>query len=162
MRAVRRTTTDCPTYVFTRSTVPATGPRGAEGLSCSVTLHPLRSIPVGIALKGMAVFLARLRRAVTPPKPRQRFAPPGAKGLTARSTRNDPPALIGDDHAWAASVFVHRNVVPSIHMRCRITASLRATATFARLRPRRLATSNPQRFSAEKRVLGDNSVFAAS
>jgi len=36
-------------------------------------------------------------------------------------------AMIGCHHAQAASALVHRNVEPSIHMRCRITASLRAT-----------------------------------
>ena len=71
-------------------------------------------------------------------------------------------AMIGCDHAWAASVLVHRNVDPLIHIRCRITASLRATATLARLRPRRLATSNPQRLSAEKRVTRESKTFAAS
>src|SRR5215475_15176000 len=54
------------------------------------------------------------------------------------------------------------NVEPSIHMRCRITASLRATATLARFMPRRLATSSPQRFTAEKRVTRDSKTFAAS
>ena len=59
-------------------------------------------------------------------------------------------------------VLPQRNVVPSIHIRCRMTASLRATATFARLRPRRLATSSPQRLSAEKRVTRESKTFAAS
>ena len=63
---------------------------------------------------------------------------------------------------WAASVLVQRNVEPSIHIRCKMTASLRATATFARLRPRRLATSNPQRLSAEKRVTRESNALAAS
>jgi hypothetical protein len=42
---------------------------------------------------------------------------------------------------------VQRNSVPSLHMRCMITASLRASATFAFLRPRRLATFIAQAFS---------------
>ena len=42
---------------------------------------------------------------------------------------------------------VQRNLVPSLHMRCMITASLRASATFAFLRPRRLATFIAQAFS---------------
>ena len=37
-----------------------------------------------------------------------------------------------------------RNSVPSLHMRCRMTASLRATATRARAMPRRLAIFMPQ------------------
>lgn len=45
-----------------------------------------------------------------------------------------------------------RKVVPSTHMRCRMTASLRASATFARFMPRRRATSSAQRFRAEKRT----------
>jgi Enoyl-CoA hydratase/isomerase len=44
-------------------------------------------------------------------------------------------------------------VVPSTHIRCRITAILRARATFARFEPRRLATSIPQRLSFENRVM---------
>ena len=36
------------------------------------------------------------------------------------------------------------NLVPVTHIRCRITASLRATATVARFIPRRLATAIPQ------------------
>src|ERR1700730_5224786 len=40
----------------------------------------------------------------------------------------------------AASFFDQLNSVPSIHMRCRITASLRATATLALRSPLRLAS----------------------
>ena len=58
--------------------------------------------------------------------------------------------------------FVQRKLVPSIHIRCRMTPSLRAKATLARFIPRRLATSIPQRFSAEKRVTRDNKALAAS
>src|SRR6516225_9386297 len=111
----------------------------------------------------MAASFARPNRAVTPPKPRRglRHRRKGVDGEDlGRGTIG--LAMIGCDHAWAALVLVHRKVVPSIHMRCRITASLRATATFAHLRPRRLATSNPQRLRAEKRVFGDNKEFAAS
>lgn len=35
----------------------------------------------------------------------------------------------------STSVAFHRKSVPSIHMRCRMTASLRASATVARRRP---------------------------
>ena len=41
------------------------------------------------------------------------------------------------------------NSVPSIHMRCRMTASLRATATLALRSPFRLASFVPQDFSAD-------------
>ena len=51
-------------------------------------------------------------------------------------------------------------VVPSTHMRCRITASLRARATFARFEPLRLATSIPQRLSFENRVMRKRKTLA--
>ena len=41
------------------------------------------------------------------------------------------------------------NSVPSIHMRCRMTASLRATATLALLSPLRLASFAPQALTAD-------------
>src|SRR3974377_841741 len=47
----------------------------------------------------------------------------------------------------AASAF-HWNVVPVIHMRCRMTASLRATAIVAFLGPTRLPRASPQVFRA--------------
>ena len=156
-------TTDCPLYVFTTSTVPATGPRGAGATSVlpAQQLFILSVIEAYSGLNGMAASFARAGRAVTPPQPRSGLQ--GAKGLTARTSARGTIglAMIGCDHAWA-SVLVHRKVVPSIHMRCRITANLRATATFARLRPRRLATSSPQRLSAEKRVTRESNTFAAS
>jgi len=43
-----------------------------------------------------------------------------------------------------------------------MTLILRASATFARFVPRRLAMSIPHRFSAEKRVTRDNRTLAAS
>jgi hypothetical protein len=48
-----------------------------------------------------------------------------------------------------ASFADQRKSVPSIHMRCRMTASLRATATLALRMPMRLATRMPQAFSAD-------------
>ena len=46
---------------------------------------------------------------------------------------------------WAAaSLFDQLNSVPSIHIRCKMTASFRATATLALLRLLRLATRMPQ------------------
>src|ERR1700730_1015841 len=44
------------------------------------------------------------------------------------------------------------NSLSPAHMRCMITASLRATATVARRKPRRLAIAVPQAFSADHRV----------
>src|SRR3954451_8695933 len=55
-----------------------------------------------------------------------------------------------------------RKVVPSTHMRWRTTASLRASATFARFMPRRLATSSAQRLRAEKRTARVSRMCAAS
>src|ERR1700746_3914761 len=49
----------------------------------------------------------------------------------------------------AASLFDQVNSVLSIHMRCRITASLRATATLALRSPFRLASLVPQALSAD-------------
>ena len=49
---------------------------------------------------------------------------------------------------YATAVFVDQlNSVPSTHMRCRMTASLRATATLALRSPLRLASLIPHAFS---------------
>src|SRR5215208_6771788 len=62
-----------------------------------------------------------------------------------------PNLLLLPVYAAAASR-PQRNVVPFTHMRCKMTASLRANATFARFMPRRRATSSAQRLRAEKRT----------
>src|ERR1700756_2596295 len=49
----------------------------------------------------------------------------------------------------ATSFFDQLNSVRSIHIRCRMTASLRATATVAFRSPLRLASLMPQAFSAD-------------
>ncbi len=54
--------------------------------------------------------------------------------------------ILYGSHAVAASL-VHRNSVPSTHMRCMITASLRASATIAFFIPRRLAICIAQALS---------------
>jgi hypothetical protein len=78
--------------------------------------------------------------------------------LTRRgAARSSPPR-----YATAVASWPQQNSVPSSHMRCRTQASLRASATFARLRPRRLATSRAQRLSAEKRTGRLNTALAAS
>src|SRR5262245_35963942 len=53
-------TTSCRSYVFTTSTVPATGPRGGRDLPGSATLviPPFSKRIDTIALKGMAAFVA--------------------------------------------------------------------------------------------------------
>jgi hypothetical protein len=52
-------------------------------------------------------------------------------------------------HAAAACSRVHRNSVPSTHMRCRITANRRASATMAFFFPRRLAICIAQALSQD-------------
>ncbi len=72
---------------------------------------------------------------------------------------NCVPALL--DHAAAASL-PKRNTLPSTHKRCRTIASFLASATFARLMPRRLATSRAQRLRVEKLPLRVSITCAAS
>jgi hypothetical protein len=55
--------------------------------------------------------------------------------------------LHGFHAAAVACSRVHRNLVPSTHMRCRITASRRASATIAFFIPRRLAICIAQALS---------------
>src|SRR5262249_52548986 len=68
----------------------------------------------------------------------------------------------------AASLSDQLNSVLSIHMRCRMTASLRATATLALRNPFRLAILNPHAFSADhldtrvRRTLAASYKFARS
>jgi hypothetical protein len=56
----------------------------------------------------------------------------------------------------------HLNSVPSIHIRCRMTASLRATATFALRNPLRFASLTPQALSADHFATRVSSTLAAS
>lgn len=144
---------------------PGDGPRGARAtpLPAQQFVIPPLSKPIEICLEGHGgIFCATEPSGHTPEAAQWlRCRRKGVDGQDlGRGTIG--VAMIGCDHAWAASVLVHRNVDPLIHIRCRITASLRATATLARLRPRRLATSNPQRLSAEKRVTRESKTFAAS
>ena len=67
----------------------------------------------------------------------------GHSGL--HSAHQRLPFLLNQACATTCSAAVHRCVVPSIHMRCRSTAILRARAIFARFKLRRLATSIAQR-----------------
>ena len=53
----------------------------------------------------------------------------------------------------AALAWPHSNVVPSTQMQCKMTASLRAIATFAFFRPMRLASRMPQAFSPDQRFV---------
>jgi hypothetical protein len=63
------------------------------------------------------------------------------------------PAELGEwtKNQAAAVPFVHRNSVPSIQIRCRMTASLRATATLAFVAPTRCISRTPHAFSGDQR-----------
>src|SRR6187402_2448725 len=66
-------------------------------------------------------------------------------------------------HAAAvACSLVHRNSVPSIQMRCMITANRRARATIAFFRPRRLAICIAQALSQDHLVDRTSMMWAAS
>jgi hypothetical protein len=69
--------------------------------------------------------------------------------------------LHGFHAAAAACSRVQRNSVPSTHMRCRITASRRASATIAFFFPRRLAICIAQAFSQDH-FFECNMLWAAS
>ena len=88
---------------------------------------------------------------------------PDEAGLV-RTASNSPSFLVQARTSCGAFdvSFVQRKLVPSAHIRCKTTPIFRANATLARFAPRRLATSIPQRFSAEKRVTRDNRALAAS
>jgi hypothetical protein len=62
----------------------------------------------------------------------------------------------------AVTSLVQRNSVPSIQMRCMITASRRARATMAFFRPRRLAIFIAQALSQDHFVERTNRIWAAS
>src|SRR5215471_2760503 len=57
---------------------------------------------------------------------------------------------------------LHRNSLPSTHIRCRTTASRLATATIARRIPRRWATRTPHAFSHDHFAPRVSSACAAS
>src|SRR3954447_6518132 len=57
---------------------------------------------------------------------------------------------------------VHQKSVPSVQMQCRMTASLRATATLAFLAPTRFISRTPQAFSGDQRLTLVSSTPAAS
>jgi len=65
-------------------------------------------------------------------------------------------------HAAAASCRLQRNSVPSTQMRCKTTASRRASATIAFFMPRRLAICIAQALSQDHRVERTSMTCAAS
>ena len=77
---------------------------------------------------------------------------------------DDPVGIEGSGGNWCYAVaasFPHWNLEPSIHMRCMMTASLRATATRARRRPFVLCNRMPQAFRADHLVVLVIKAFAA-
>jgi hypothetical protein len=70
-------------------------------------------------------------------------------------------SILRGSHATATSR-VHRNSVPSIHMRCMITASRRANATIAFFIPRRLAICIAQALSQDHFTERTSTIWAAS
>ncbi len=83
-----------------------------------------------------------------------------ASPIVPAGTTRHPPSSGGNWNVpcyaaatGAAACLPQRNSLPSAHMRCRITASLRATATRARAMPRRLAIPMPhaRRIQAKNR-----------
>src|SRR5262245_38627444 len=99
----------------------------------------------------------RVTASPAPPSRRRDF---GQYGLC--SARLRLVFLLDQPSAAVGFISALRLLLPSIHMRCRITPILRAKATFARFEPRRLATSIPQRLSFENRVIRDSRTLAAS
>src|SRR5215472_12261764 len=67
-----------------------------------------------------------------------------------------------DQPATAAGALRQRKSVPSTHIRCGTTASLRASATLARLTPRSFATRSAHAFNVENRVTRLSMTLAAS
>lgn len=64
-------------------------------------------------------------------------------------------------HHAVASIEPQRKSVPSIHILCRMTASLRATATTARRCPRLFSSRLPQALSVHHEALRETSACAA-
>ena len=74
----------------------------------------------------------------------------------------DPISLGSPSHALAVTALVQRKLVPSTHMRWRMTPSLRASATRAFFVPRRLATAIAQLFRGDMRTVRLSITLAAS
>ena len=70
-------------------------------------------------------------------------------GTSGAGSRDPGPKAFCCCYA-AASSLLKRKSVPSTHMRCSTVASLRASATLARIIPRRLATFTAHRLRVEK------------
>src|SRR5512147_1818105 len=66
------------------------------------------------------------------------------------------------DHHPLTFCVDHRKLVPSHHKRCRMTASLRASGTFALVAPLRLAKRMPHAFNVDHVDTRVSSTLAAS
>src|SRR3954447_4297621 len=89
------------------------------------------------------------------PLPDYRLHRPRVPATGPRWSRTFGPALQlppSQPITAAATSVPKRKLVPSTHIRCRMVASLRASATLARFMPRRPATSSAQRFRLENRL----------
>lgn len=85
--------------------------------------------------------------------------------IVPMGTTLTPPSSGGSCNSFSHATVAYlpqRNSLPSVHMRCRIIASLRATATRARAMLRRLATFMPHARSADHLVLRISNEWAAS
>jgi len=112
------------------------------------------------------------RGAVTP-QCKRRTARRWSRRRTTLDTRSSLPAVpartasplarssVVDGQATAAP-FVHRKSVPSIQIRCRMTASLRATATLAFVAPTFFISRTPHAFSGDQRSTLVSNTPAAS
>ena len=115
-----------------------------------------RRLNLSRGLRGIAALrLWTLSEITSPIVPTGTTPAPPSSGGNWNSSRH---AAVTD----AAACLVQRNSVPLVHIRCKITASLRATATRARAMLRRLATFIPQARNADHLVLRINSEWAAS
>src|SRR4029450_13377377 len=97
------------------------------------------------------------------------IAKPGAIATTPASRQGPwfPPVVGGNSiicyAVWLAVSFDdHLKSVPSIHIRCRMTASFRATATLALRSPLRFASRMPQALSADHFATRVSDTLAAS
>ena len=82
---------------------------------------------------------------------------------TGTTSAPPPQAETANSFLHAATACLpQRNADLSTHMRCKMTASLRATATRARAMPRRFATCMPQARSEDHFALRISSEWAAS
>src|SRR5215208_489045 len=88
------------------------------------------------------------------------IVPQGTAFRLGAEARGSPflNALNQPVHQATEASLVHRNSVPSHHIRCMITARRRASATTAFLLPHRWATLMAQAFSHDHRVVCRNIV----